>query len=460
MKPATKRCLPDIFVHPKSKSSSRATNEGIVEYSSILRKYAALVVGMVLVFLTASAFAQRGGGSGAGGGGSHSGGGSRSGAEGHSDESVPATVHASSTAKSSGPESMKTGSTVQPAADPIGQPETSPSRSQAESAYFESRDAETAAPNPRPVNTYPREVTIGFPPRPSDDRLSFARPPYAGTIVEGQRDQLWAEIPQRGAAPQHGTAPRQGAPVRSPASGARPVTPAPGPVGGVRFARPMRVASRPFASRPFWFLEQPRLADGPPHVFSPRRRPSGFGGFGFFGFPFGGFGFGAPFFGFGFFGDCNPFWAWPWAFGCNAYGYWSGYTAGFYTGYDEGFYQPEVQEETEQPSEELETNTFIPPPEPSSSAEIQAEKVLVVLYMKNGAVYAVTNYWIADGRLHYKTSYGGENTIDMNDLDLQKTVDVNARRGITFTLKPAPDQNPPNQPQPPHDQPNSPGSQE
>jgi hypothetical protein len=32
--------------------------------------------------------------------------------------------------------------------------------------------------------------------------------------------------------------------------------------------------------------------------------------------------------------------------------------------------------------------------------EIEVEKVLVVLYMKNWAVYAVTNYWAADGKLH------------------------------------------------------------
>jgi len=76
--------------------------------------------------------------------------------------------------------------------------------------------------------------------------------------------------------------------------------------------------------------------------------------------------------------------------------------------------------------------------------------------MKNGAVYAVTNYWIADGKLHYLTSYGGENAIDLNDLDLQKTVDVNASRGVEFTLKPAP--TPKEQkPHPPPNQPNPPG---
>jgi hypothetical protein len=56
-------------------------------------------------------------------------------------------------------------------------------------------------------------------------------------------------------------------------------------------------------------------------------------------------------------------------------------------------------------------------------------------------------------------SYGGENTIDLDDLDVQKTVDVNASRGVEFTLKPAPEQKPQN-PQPPPGQPNAPDPQD
>jgi len=39
--------------------------------------------------------------------------------------------------------------------------------------------------------------------------------------------------------------------------------------------------------------------------------------------------------------------------------------------------------------------------------------------------------------MHYITNYGGENTLDMGQLDLQRTVDENARTGVDFTLKPA-----------------------
>ena len=47
------------------------------------------------------------------------------------------------------------------------------------------------------------------------------------------------------------------------------------------------------------------------------------------------------------------------------------------------------------------------------------------------------SYWLDAGKLHYITNYGGENTLDMSQLDLQRTVDENAHSGVDFTLKPA-----------------------
>ena len=52
--------------------------------------------------------------------------------------------------------------------------------------------------------------------------------------------------------------------------------------------------------------------------------------------------------------------------------------------------------------------------------------------------YAASDYWLADGQLHYIVSYGGESTLNMDDVDLQRTVDENARRGVNFSLKPRP----------------------
>ncbi len=67
-----------------------------------------------------------------------------------------------------------------------------------------------------------------------------------------------------------------------------------------------------------------------------------------------------------------------------------------------------------------------------------AAKPNSVLYLKDGSSFAVTDYWLAQGKLHYVTSYGGENSMDLGKLDLQKTVDENAKQGTAFSLKSAP----------------------
>jgi len=65
-----------------------------------------------------------------------------------------------------------------------------------------------------------------------------------------------------------------------------------------------------------------------------------------------------------------------------------------------------------------------------------ADAPFVMLYLNDGTVYALTNYWVAGGRLHYVTQYGGENSVGMDQVDMQRTVDVNAHRGVPITLRP------------------------
>lgn len=66
----------------------------------------------------------------------------------------------------------------------------------------------------------------------------------------------------------------------------------------------------------------------------------------------------------------------------------------------------------------------------------EPEGKLFLLYLKDGSMYALTNYWVADGKLHYVTNYGGENAVEMDLVDVQHTVDVNSKRGVTFVLTP------------------------
>jgi hypothetical protein len=187
---------------------------------------------------------------------------------------------------------------------------------------------------------------------------------------------------------------------------------------------------------------RPALHSFPPHVpgrplrpFQPIFFPGfGFGGcFGPFffgcggGFFSGGFGFGL---GYGY-GYCDPFWGCP-----------GGYYGGYYNG---GYYGNQIYNQST--DESSVSNEFNPsrywgpstlPEETGGGGGASSSDSEVVLFLKDGTVYAITDYWIADNKLHYVTNYGGENSIPLDQLDIQRTVDVNAKRGINITLRPMP----------------------
>jgi len=204
---------------------------------------------------------------------------------------------------------------------------------------------------------------------------------------------------------------------------------------GSSFATSNAMRTRPFAAQ---------FVGAPPHVPPFRHRPIFFGpGFGP-GFGFGGcfgpffFGCGGGFFGGGFgfgfgYGYCDPFWGCP---------------AGFYGSYyNGGYYGNQIYNQST--DESSVSNEFNPsrywgpsaPPEETGGGgggSASSSDSEVVLFLKDGTVYAITDYWIADNKLHYVTNYGGENSIPLDQLDIQRTVDVNAKRGINITLRPTP----------------------
>jgi hypothetical protein len=53
-------------------------------------------------------------------------------------------------------------------------------------------------------------------------------------------------------------------------------------------------------------------------------------------------------------------------------------------------------------------------------------------------MYAASDYWLSGGKLHYVVTYGGESAVDMDQVDLQRTVNENSKRGVKFWLKDAP----------------------
>jgi hypothetical protein len=282
-----------------------------------------------------------------------------------------------------------------------------------DSAEFGSNAARTAGGDHQPVESKPRNVTIGFPPRsPDEPRISSSASGTRKTFT-GEGNHFWEEEVRRApTVAQARSVPRDDA---QPASGTEQTS---------------RERTRGTVSLS---IDRPSVT-GPPHIWPRRKNPprSTYATLGFFGF-----GFGYPSLGFGLGAECDPSSADPWALGCDTLGYWNGYNSDYNSSNDAGVDQTDTPQATEQSSEEP-PSIYVPAPE-TSPEKIENEKALVVLYMKTGTVYAVKDYWIAEGKLHYRPSYGGENTIEMDDLDLQQTVDVNAKSGVNFTLRPQPE---------------------
>lgn len=93
----------------------------------------------------------------------------------------------------------------------------------------------------------------------------------------------------------------------------------------------------------------------------------------------------------------------------------------------------------------------VPEEAPPSANGSEAQPV-ADLVLKDGTVFGVTSYWLVNDRLFYITTYKIQSSIPIDQLNLQKTVDMNWKRGVAFTLTPqAPNQeqqpNPDLQPQ-------------
>src|SRR5215471_5489917 len=62
------------------------------------------------------------------------------------------------------------------------------------------------------------------------------------------------------------------------------------------------------------------------------------------------------------------------------------------------------------------------------------------LFLKDGTILTVIDYWVVDGQLHFKMMEAigqkpVEHSIPFEDLDLQRTVDANSVRGFQFILR-------------------------
>ena len=362
--------------------------------SCLLQFFLGTVAAAALVCVPQAALAQHGGGGHGGGGGGHFGGGGGGhfggGSHGGSHESAPRSGTHSGGSPSGAP--------VRPGTPPInfehGNP-TITSRGASPSSFeypgepaagFSARIGE-----PAPVSQH---VTIGFPPAGGAEGFVAPVGPIHGgnggvLSFSGQGHEIWQNRPDGGSVHQSGS-------------------------------------SSFLESRP---MESQRV--GP---FPPRRFHGGFFGPGYgYGYGFGGFypwGFGL---GLGFGPGCDPLWN----FGCDAYGY-PGY--GYYGPYAPGFYLNSYSGDdiAAAPDTSQDYGVYSDQGTAADNSSDAGAKGTTVLYLNDGTSFAVTDYWVADHKLHYVTDGARENVIDLDQIDVQRTVDENAARGVNFTLRPAP----------------------
>lgn len=279
---------------------------------------------------------------------------------------------------------------------------------------------------PRVVTPAPRPILVG--PLPPRSRPLPVRPPFAGTAVE-------------------------------PGTG-RPITPFTA-FGGTN-ATPPHPCINTFARCGFGGGV---LLDGDGDFDN-----DGFGPSIFFGFldPFGfsPFGFGSTCIFNGFFQNCflSPVNFSPFGFGAfRPYGLYGPWYGGYnFAPYGSSFlFLPPVENLSPAFGDYLPNTNYapsyafgpepLPVPEeaPPSANASEVVQPVVNLVLKDGTVFGVTSYWLLNDRLFYITTYQIQSSISIDQLDLQKTVDMNWKRGVAFTLTPqAPDQEPQKNPQP------------
>ncbi len=166
-----------------------------------------------------------------------------------------------------------------------------------------------------------------------------------------------------------------------------------------------------------------------------------------FGFGFGGWGFGSPWLGFGLW---DPFWYNPWwgvgpAYGYGSYGYPNNnvyaYPDSGYSAPDDNSTPPPAEDNSSDQDYSNSTNgNWATPngPSPAIAPNSSNLAVPVLIYMKNGSVLTVRDYWMIDGELHYLLMSGVQRTVNLDLVDLPRTNTENAKSGVKFIFKSEP----------------------
>jgi len=76
--------------------------------------------------------------------------------------------------------------------------------------------------------------------------------------------------------------------------------------------------------------------------------------------------------------------------------------------------------------------------ENAAESTVKREPPVTSLVLQDGSEFGLTEYWLEGDELHYVTTYGGRNSLPVQRIDLEKTVKLNAERGVKFVLRPRP----------------------
>ncbi len=88
---------------------------------------------------------------------------------------------------------------------------------------------------------------------------------------------------------------------------------------------------------------------------------------------------------------------------------------------------------------EFMASAFVPGSQASYNPAPRPSRPLFLLVFKDHSIYGITAYRIENGRIYYATSYGALNSVPLDLVDLDSTVQMNRDRGLDFSIEPAPD---------------------
>lgn len=105
-----------------------------------------------------------------------------------------------------------------------------------------------------------------------------------------------------------------------------------------------------------------------------------------------------------------------------------------------GSYSAELTATPAQPAPYTPTLTLFESQAVSGPAAVQppsapAPPATMILYLKDGKTIAAMDWWISQGSLQYITDSGQTGTVDVMQLDLERTNEENQKRGLDFRLK-------------------------